>query len=76
MSRTNIDLDDALVERAMRKYGLTTKKSAVELALERLVGPPLAGAALAAYLDDIAGTGWDADPAALDDVAPDGEEQC
>lgn len=76
MSRTNIDLDDALVERAMRKYGLTTKKSAVELALERLVGPPLTGVALAAYLDDIGGTGWDADEVALDDVPPPGEGQC
>jgi len=26
MTRTNIDIDDALVAEAMRKYGLATKK--------------------------------------------------
>lgn len=67
MTRTNIDLDDELVERVMRKYGLTTKKSAVDLALRRAAGPPLRGEALARALDDISGTGWDADPGILDD---------
>lgn len=38
MSRTNIDIDDALVERVMRLHNLTTKREAVHLALERLVG--------------------------------------
>ena len=38
MSRTNIDIDDALVAKAMRMYRLDSKKSAVELALQRLVG--------------------------------------
>jgi len=38
VSRTNIDLDDELVEQAMRIYGLRTKKEAVDLALRRLVG--------------------------------------
>ena len=38
MSRTNIDLDDELVERAMKLYGLRTKREAVDLALRRLVG--------------------------------------
>lgn len=39
MSRTNIELDDALIERAMQLHGLTTKRDVVQLALERLVGP-------------------------------------
>lgn len=67
MARTNIDIDDELISRAMRKYGLPTKKSAVELALTRLVGPPLSGTALAAFLSDMDGTGWDAEVAVMDD---------
>lgn len=38
VSRTNIDIDDALVDRAMRLYRLESKRAAVQLALERLVG--------------------------------------
>lgn len=38
MSRTNIDIDDELVERAMRRYRLESKRAAVQLALEQLVG--------------------------------------
>ncbi len=38
VSRTNIDLDDTLVERAMRLHNLQTKREAVHLALERLIG--------------------------------------
>jgi Arc/MetJ family transcription regulator len=38
VSRTNIDIDDELIARAMRIYGLRTKKEAVDLALRRLVG--------------------------------------
>ena len=38
MSRTNIELDDTLIEMAMRRYGLKTKREVVQLALERLVG--------------------------------------
>lgn len=41
MARTNIDIDDDLVARAMALYGLGTKRSAVELALRRLVGDPM-----------------------------------
>ncbi len=67
MSRTNIEIDDDLVARAMEKYGLPTKRSAVELALQRLVGPPLSGAALADFLDDISGSGWIGDESASGD---------
>jgi Arc/MetJ family transcription regulator len=41
MSRTNIDIDDQLVEIVMHRYGLTTKKDAVDLALRRLAGEPM-----------------------------------
>ncbi len=39
VSRTNIDIDDELIARAMERYGLKTKREAVDLALRRLVGP-------------------------------------
>ena len=54
MTRTNIDLDDELVERAMRRYALSSKREAVNLALRRLVGEALdRDEALA-----MEGTGW------------------
>jgi Arc/MetJ family transcription regulator len=56
MARTNIDIDEDLVGRAMSRYGLRTKREAVDLALRRLVGEPLS-------LEDalaMGGTGWDA----------------
>jgi len=61
MGRTNIDIDDELVARAMAKYGLPTRKAAVDLALQRLVGAPLRGEALADYLLSFEGSGWDGD---------------
>ena len=41
VSRTNIDIDDDLVAAAQRMYRLDSKRSAVDLALRRLVGEPL-----------------------------------
>lgn len=38
MGRTNIEIDDLLVDRAMRLYRLHSKREAVDLALRRLVG--------------------------------------
>ncbi|RPH55790.1 type II toxin-antitoxin system VapB family antitoxin [bacterium] len=35
--RTNIDLDDALVEEALRSTGVSTKKELVHLALRELI---------------------------------------
>jgi Arc/MetJ family transcription regulator len=67
MSRTNIEIDDELVERAMRRYRLPSKRAAVDLALRRLVGEPMSrDEALA-----MEGTGWDGDLDALraDDTA-------
>jgi Arc/MetJ family transcription regulator len=37
MARTNIELDEVLVEKAMRLTGATTKRQVVDLALRRLV---------------------------------------
>lgn len=41
MSRTNIDIDDALLEIVMRRYGIHTKTEAVDLALRHLAGRPM-----------------------------------
>lgn len=57
MSRTNIDLDDELVGRVMRLYQLDTKRAAVQLALEQLLGEPMTKAELLA----MEGSGWDGD---------------
>jgi Arc/MetJ family transcription regulator len=57
MSRTNIELDDGLVAEVMRRYGVTTKKDAVDLALRRLVGDPLSRD----FLLGLEGVGWSAD---------------
>lgn len=61
MSRTNIDIDDELVAQVMRRYGISTKKQAVDLALRRLVGVPLSRE----FLLSLEGIGWDGD---LDDI--------
>ncbi|WP_336923410.1 type II toxin-antitoxin system VapB family antitoxin [Aquipuribacter sp. SD81] len=41
MARTNIDLDEAKVRAVMRRYGLSTKTEAVDIALTYLSGQPL-----------------------------------
>ncbi len=57
MSRTNIEIDDDLVLKVMRRYGLSSKRAAVDLALRRLVGDPLTrNEALA-----LEGSGWEDD---------------
>ena len=33
--RTNVEIDQELVTRVMRRYGLRTKRAAIELALQR-----------------------------------------
>lgn len=62
MTRTNIELDDELVERAMRIYRLSSKKEAVDYALRRLVGGMTRDEALA-----MEGRGWGGD---LDEIRP------
>ena len=57
MGRTNMEIDAALIDRVMRRYGLTTKRAAVDLALRRLDLEPMSrDDALA-----MRGTGWEAD---------------
>lgn len=57
MARTNIELDDRLVAEAMRRFGVRTKREAVDLALRRLVGIELSPE----FLADLEGIGWDGD---------------
>jgi Arc/MetJ family transcription regulator len=57
VTRTNIEIDDVLIDRAMRLYRLRSKREAVDLALRRLVGEPMdREEALATE-----GTGWAGD---------------
>lgn len=57
MGRTNIDIDDELIERVMRQNALPTKKAAVEFALRQVaVVPMTVEEALA-----MRGHGWDGD---------------
>lgn len=57
VGRTNIDIDDELVSRVMRRYGLTSKRAAVDLALRRLAGDPLSREEALA----LEGSGWEGD---------------
>ena len=41
MGRTNIEIDEKLIQRVMRHYGLKTKREAVEYALRRLDVEPM-----------------------------------
>ena len=66
MGRTNIDIDDELVREVMRRYNLSTKKDAVDLALRRLVGVPLTKE----FLRGLRGIGWSGD---LSDIRDDGD---
>jgi len=57
VGRTNIDIDDELVEKAMRMYRLESKRAAIDLALRRLVGDAMSLEEVLA----MEGTGWDGD---------------
>ena len=57
MSRTNIDIDDEACTEVMRRFELTSKRDAVNLALRSLAGEPLTLDAARA----LRGSGWDAD---------------
>jgi Arc/MetJ family transcription regulator len=61
MARTNIEIDDELVERVMRRYRLPSKRAAVDLALRRLAGDPMSRAEALA----MEGSGWAGDLDAL-----------
>jgi Arc/MetJ family transcription regulator len=55
IGRTNIEIDDELVARVMRRYGLRTKRAAVDLALRRLDLEPMSRTEALA----MRGTGWE-----------------
>lgn len=40
-SRTNIEIEDSLLDTIMDRYGVRTKTEAVELALRHLAGQPM-----------------------------------
>jgi Arc/MetJ family transcription regulator len=59
--RTNVEIDGELIARVMRRYGLRTKRAAIDLALRRLdIEPMTRDEALA-----MRGSGWDGDLADL-----------
>jgi Arc/MetJ family transcription regulator len=69
MARTNLEIDEDLVGRAMRLYRLHSKREAVDLALRRLVGEPMSRKDALA----MEGTGWAGDLAeirSVDEIPP------
>ena len=70
MTRTNIDIDDELIETVMRQNGLTTKREAVDFALRATVRKPptveeilaLQGMGFGLTNDEIEGLSQPSDP--------------
>ena len=56
MARTNIDIDEDLVAEVMRRYGLKTKREAVDFAL-RKAAPKITPE----DIDSLRGIGWEGD---------------
>jgi Arc/MetJ family transcription regulator len=65
-TRTNIELDDDIVDAAMRLYGTRTKRETVDLALRRLVGARLSVDEAIA----MEGCGWEGDLDRMREDAP------
>lgn len=57
MTRTNVDIDDELIDRVMKRYFLRTKREAVDLALRTLAGSTRQRREML----DMVGTGWEGD---------------
>jgi Arc/MetJ family transcription regulator len=57
VSRTNIEIDDELIEAVMQRYGFRTKRETVDYALRRLAPKPLSKEAFLA----LEGAGWGGD---------------
>jgi Arc/MetJ family transcription regulator len=57
MGRTNVEIDEKLIRRVMRRYGLATKRAAIDLALRRLDLEPMNREEAVA----MRGTGWEGD---------------
>ncbi|SHG51766.1 antitoxin of type II TA system, VapB [Jatrophihabitans endophyticus] len=66
MTRTNIELDDRLVQNVMRRYGVKTKREAVDVALRRASIEPMTVEEMLA----MQGTGWGDGELELEDVRP------
>ncbi len=56
MARTNVVVDDKLIARVMKLYGLTTKRAAIDFALRAVAGSSKRRAML-----DLRGSGWEGD---------------
>ena len=41
MARTNIEIDETLIRRVMARFGVHTKREAVDLALRHIAGQPM-----------------------------------
>lgn len=59
-TRTNVVIEDDLIERVMSQYGFRTKREAVDYALRRLVSKYEPKDML-----DLEGSGWDGDLEAM-----------
>ena len=57
MARSNVEADDAVIARVMHRYGLRTKRAAIDLALRRLDIEPMSREEALA----MRGRGWDGD---------------
>ncbi|HZY77180.1 MAG TPA: type II toxin-antitoxin system VapB family antitoxin [Jatrophihabitantaceae bacterium] len=66
MSRTNIDIDDEAVADVMERFGLHTKREAVNFALNQLRRRPLTAEEISA----MEGMGWGGDGLELADLRP------
>jgi len=57
MTRTNIEIDDDLVAEVIRKYALSSKREAVDLALRKAAG----SAITPDFAWSLKGIGWEGD---------------
>lgn len=57
MGRTNVEIDEELVQRVMRRHGLSTKRAAIDMALRRLDVEPMSREEALA----MQGRGWGGD---------------
>lgn len=57
IGRTNVEIDEELAQRVMRRYGLKSKRAAIDLALRRLDLEPMSREEALG----MRGSGWDAD---------------
>jgi Arc/MetJ family transcription regulator len=74
MTRTNIEIDDDLVAEVIRKYALSSKREAVDLALRKAAG----SAITPDFAWSLKGIGWEGDLDELrgvESAAPDQAQQ-